>query len=222
MHLKKDSQVAVHIMSMLPTMNTLSVEEGRLPKKADECAVDAEFLAGSGYKIGDEIQISSGNEDAITETLTTDTFTIVGAVSSPCYISFGRGSTNIGTGSISGFIAVPEESFKLDVYTELYAVVDGAKELTAFTDAYESRIEETINQVDTIKSERQKARKQEVVDAAEAELVKGQNELADAKKEAEEELADAKTQLDTGWKQLNDGKTALQRQSQKWRWRGRI
>ena len=208
--MRKDSQVAVHIMSMLPTMNTLSVEEGRLPKKADECAVDAEFLAGSGYKIGDEIQISSGNEDAITETLTTDTFTIVGAVSSPCYISFGRGSTNIGTGSISGFIAVPEESFKLDVYTELYAVVDGAKELTAFTDAYESRIEETINQVDTIKSERQKARKQEVVDAAEAELVKGQNELADAKKEAEEELADAKTQLDTGWKQLNDGKTALQ------------
>lgn len=207
--MKKDSQAAVHIMSVLPTMNRLSVENGRLPETVDECAVDAEFLAESDYEIGDEILITSGTEDAITETLTTDVFTIVGTVSSPCYISFGRGSTNIGTGSISGFIAVPEESFKLDVYTELYAAVEGAEELTAFTGVYEDRVGEVMDHVDTIKEERQDARRKEIVDEAEAELADGRLELADAEKEAEEELADAKKQLDEGWKQLNDGKTKL-------------
>lgn len=207
--MRKDSRVAIHIMSILPTMNTLSVEEGRLPEADDECAVDVEFLAGSGYEIGDKIQVTSGTNDTITETLATDTFTIVGTVSSPCYISFGRGSTNIGTGSISGFIAVPEESFKLDVYTELYAVVEGAKELTAFTDAYETRVDEVIEHVDAIKEERQEARRKEIIDEAEAELADGRLELTKAKQEAEEELADAKKQLDDGWKQLNDGKAKI-------------
>ena len=45
--MRKDSQVAVHIMSILPSMNELTVEKGRLPKNDQECVVDADFLAGS-------------------------------------------------------------------------------------------------------------------------------------------------------------------------------
>lgn len=207
--MKKDSQVAVHMMSILPTLNTLTVEEGRLPKAEDECVVDADFLPESGYQLGDVIRISSGTEDAITEILTTDKFKIVGTVSSPCYISFGRGSTNIGTGSVEGFISVPEDSFKMDVYTELYATANGAKELTAFTDGYDACVSEVVENVEGIKEERQKARRQEVVDEAEAELEDGRKELEDAKKKAEEELADAKRQLDGGWEQLNNGKEQI-------------
>ena len=43
-----DSQQAVHIMSILPSMNLLTVEEGRLPEKKDECAVDVDYLSASG------------------------------------------------------------------------------------------------------------------------------------------------------------------------------
>lgn len=207
--MKQDNQVAVHIMSMLPSMNELTAEEGRLPKAKDECAVDADFLVDSGYEIGDEIQITSGTNDDITETLATDTFTIVGTVSSPAYISFGRGSTNIGTGSVAGFISVPEESFKLDVYTELYATVDGAKELTAFTEEYENHISGVIDGVEAIKDERQKERREEIVDEAEAEIEDARKKLEDAKAEAEAELSDAKKQLDDGWKQLSDGKAKI-------------
>ena len=123
-------------------MNEVQVEEGRLPKAADECAVDVDFLEAGEYKIGDKITFRSGTEDAITDTLQTDTFTIVGAVSSPCYISFQRGSTTIGTGSVDGFVSVPADSFDMDVYTELYASVEGAKALTAFTYAYDDRVGE--------------------------------------------------------------------------------
>ena len=114
-----ESQAVLHIMSMLPSMNELTLEEGRLPEKPDECAVDADllakdgFLARNGYQIGDTIRLTSGTDAPITDTLTGDTFTIVGSVSSPnFYFLFGRGNTTIGTGSVSGFAAVLPESFR--------------------------------------------------------------------------------------------------------------
>lgn len=210
-----ESQAVLHIMSMLPSMNELTLEEGRLPEKPDECAVDADllakdgFLARNGYQIGDTIRLTSGTDDPITDTLTGDTFTIVGSVSSPNFISFGRGNTTIGTGSVSGFAAVLPESFEMDVYTELYATVDGAKELTAFTDEYTDHVEQVLDELEERKEERQDSRTKEIREEAETELADGKQELADAKAEAQTELADAKQQIDDGWKQLNDGKAQL-------------
>lgn len=204
-----DSQQAVHIMSILPTMNVLTVEEGRLPEKADECVVDVDYLGGSGYEIGDQITFTSGTEDEITDTLSTDTFTIVGSVSSPCYIAFHRGSTTIGTGSIAAFICVPEESFDMEVYTELYLSVEGAAELTEFTDEYTDRIEEVKEKVEGIRKEREEARYQEIIDEANEELEDARKELEDAKKEAEKELKDAKEKIKDGWNQWNDGKSQV-------------
>lgn len=207
--LAQDSQQAVHIMSMLPTMNQLTVESGRLPEKADECAVDADFLGASGYEIGDQITFFSGTEDEITDTLAVDTFTIVGTVSSPCYISFSRGSTTIGTGSIEGFISVPAESFDMDVYTEMYASVKGAEAQTAFTDGYKDLVADTVEHVEAIQEERQAARRQELVDDANEELDKAKQELEDAKQEAQAELDDAWNQISDGRAQLDDAKAQI-------------
>lgn len=210
-----DSQAVLHMMSILPTMNTLTLEEGRLPQRADECVVDADllakdgFLTHNGYQIGDKIKLTSGTDDPVTDTLASDTFTIVGSVSSPKFISFGRGNTTIGTGSVSGFAAVLPESFQMDVYTEIYATVDGAKELTAFTDAYTEQVDQVIQDLEAVKKERQNARYEEIMTEAEEKIADGKLELADAKTEAETELADAKQKIDDGWQQLNDGKTQL-------------
>ena len=219
-----ENKIGVHVMSMLPSMNEVQLEKGRLPEKENECAVDVDYLEEGKLKIGDTITFSSGSDDAVTDTLRTDTFTIVGAVSSPCYISFQRGSTTIGNGSIAAFIVVPEESFSLDVYTEVYAQVDGAKELTAFTDAYDDRVAEVLEQVEKIKEERQKARYDEIMGEAESEITDAEQELADArqeledgKAEAEAELADARQQLedaqdevDRGWEQVRSSREQIE------------
>lgn len=219
-----ENKIGVHVMSMLPSMNEVQLEKGRLPEKENECAVDVDYLDEGKLKIGDTISFSSGSDDAVTDTLRTDTFTIVGAVSSPCYISFQRGSTTIGNGSIAAFIVVPEESFSLDVYTEVYAQVDGAKELTAFTDAYDDRVAEVLEQVEKIKEERQKARYDEIMGEAESEITDAEQELADArqeledgKAEAEAELADARQQLedaqdevDRGWEQVRSSREQME------------
>ena len=219
-----ENKIGVHVMSMLPSMNEVQLEKGRLPEKENECAVDVDYLDEGKLKIGDTITFSSGSDDAVTDTLRTDTFTIVGAVSSPCYISFQRGSTTIGNGSIAAFIVVPEESFSLDVYTEVYAQVDGAKELTAFTDAYDDRVAEVLEQVEKIKEERQKARYDEIMGEAESEITDAEQELAgarqeleDGKAEAEAELADARQQLedaqdevDRGWEQVRSSREQIE------------
>lgn len=207
--LANDSQKVVHIMSILPTMNVMTVEEGRMPETEDECVLDADFLPESGYDIGDEITFSSGTEDEITDTLVTDTFTIVGTVSSPCYISFSRGSTSIGTGSVSGFVGVLAESFDMDVYTELYASVKGAKELTAFTDEYEDCVAEVTDRVEAIREDREEARYDQLIRDANEELDKEKKELEDGKAEADAKLADTKAQIDDGWAQLNAAKAQI-------------
>ena len=73
-----ERQKVLHVMSMLPTMNSIVVEEGRLPKTKEECLVDVDFLTANGYKIGDQIHLESGRvEEDLSESLKADTYTIV-------------------------------------------------------------------------------------------------------------------------------------------------
>ena len=211
-----DNKVVVHVMSLLPSMNQVQLEEGELPEADDECALDVDYLKESSLEIGDKITLISGTDDDISDTLKNDTYTITGAVSSPEYISFQRGSTTIGNGSVTTFIAVPEESFALDVYTEIYVQSDGAKDLTAFTDAYDSRVDETEDRLEAIREDREKARYDEIMDEAQTELDDARAELADAEKEledgraeAEKELADARKELEDGQAEVDSGRQEL-------------
>ena len=212
-----ENQVVMHVMSLLPSMNQMQLEDGRFPENEKECVVDARFLERSSLEIGDEIQVSSGTEDPITDTLKNDTFTIAGSVSSPCYISFQRGSTTIGDGSIKGFIGVKEEVFDLDVYTEIYALVEGVKNLTAFTGAYDECVNEVTDRVEAIKEERENARydgivseAQEKLDDAKQKVKDAEEELAQGRADADKKLSDARKKLEDAQKELDSGKNALQ------------
>ena len=218
---EEDNQIAVHVMSLLPSMNQVQLEDGRLPEAEDECAVDVDYLNESSLKIGDKITLSSGSDDEVTDTLKTDTFTITGAVSSPNYISFQRGSTTIGNGSVTAFIVVPEKSFALDVYTEIYAQVDGAKEMTSFTDEYDDRVQEVIDKIEEIKDEREQIRYDEIVDEANKALedarqqvTDAEKELEDGKAEAQAELADARQQLEDAQAEVDSGRQELEASKQ--------
>ena len=211
-----DNQIVMHVMSLLPSMNQVQVENGRLPEKSDECVVDADFLSKSTLKIGDRVTLSSGTDKAVTDSLKEDTFTIVGSVSSPCYIGFQRGSTTIGSGNISAFLCVPEESFCMEVYTEIYAQVKGAEKLTAFTDQYDQRIDSVMKEVEAIKEEREKARYDEIVTEASEKLADAEKEITDAeaeleqgKAEAQEKLTAAREKLENAQKELEQAKKEL-------------
>ena len=98
----EDRQYVFHVMSLTDKVNQPDVLEGRMPEKVGECLMDADM----GYKVGDTVTLKSGTGDPLEDTLKTDTYEIVGLASSPCYVSFERGSATIGSGSISGFMLV--------------------------------------------------------------------------------------------------------------------
>lgn len=205
LHTVADDQNVLHVMSLQEDMNQISVSEGRLPAKVGECLADNEM----GYEVGDKIILESGTEDPISDTLKTAELEVVGLGSSPLYISYGRGNTTIGTGSVSGFLVVPQETFDMDVYTEVYLRAEGAEGLLAYTDAYEERIGEVLEQVETITAERSLVRRQELTDEANEELDKARTELLEGKAQAEQELEDAYAQISDAQSQLSSGKAEI-------------
>lgn len=211
-----DNEKVVHMLSMEKNFNQVSVVEGRLPEKAGECLVDEDFLSYTDLKVGDTVTFHSGDGEALMDSLVTDTYKIVGIGNSPLYISFGRGSSTIGTGEISGFVVVDKSSFDMDVYTEAYVKVSGAEEKIAFTDEYNNLSDAAKEAVSAIEEERCAVRKQEIVDAANEKLADSEKtvneksqELEDAKKELESGKSKAAEELEKAKQQLTDGEAEL-------------
>ena len=211
-----DNEKVVHMLSMQKNFDQVSLVEGRLPEKAGECLVDEDFLSYTDLKVGDTVTFHSGDGEALTDSLVTDTYKIVGIGNSPLYISFGRGSSTIGTGEISGFVVVDKASFDMDVYTEAYVKVSGAEEKTAFTDEYNNLSDAAKEAVSAIEEERCAVRKQEIVDEANEKLADSEKtvneksqELEDAKKELESGKSKAAEELEKAKQQLTDGEAEL-------------
>ena len=211
-----DNEKVVHMLSMQKNFNQVSVVEGRLPEKAGECLVDEDFLSYTDLKVGDTVTFHSGDGEALTDSLVTDTYKIVGIGNSPLYMSFGRGSSTIGTGEISGFVVMDKASFDMDVYTEAYVKVSGAEEKTAFTDEYNNLSDAAKEAVSAIEEERCAVRKQEIVDEANEKLADSEKtvneksqELEDAKKELESGKSKAAEELEKAKQQLTDGEAEL-------------
>lgn len=211
-----DNEKVVHMLSMQKNFDQVSLVEGRLPEKAGECLVDEDFLSYTDLKVGDTVTFHSGDGEALTDSLVTDTYKIVGIGNSPLYISFGRGSSTIGTGEISGFVVVDKASFDMDVYTEAYVKVSGAEEKTAFTDEYNNLSDAAKEAVSAIEEERCAVRKQEIVDEANEKLADSEKivneksqELENAKKELESGKSKAAEELEKAKQQLTDGEAEL-------------
>lgn len=212
-----------------PQMNLLRVEEGRLPEKPDEC-----FIEGGGvesglngtFQIGDRIRLHSGTEDPLSDTLEYEEYTVVGKGFTPRYLSYEKGTSSIGSGSVDGFLFVPESAVKADYYTEADITVSGAKELNTYGDAYFDVTDSVVNRLEAIADDRIDARlkdpRKELADARkqlQEETEKGEKQLADARKQIQEgeaeisrneqTLTDSRSQLDQGWAQLAQGQAEL-------------
>ena len=105
----------VIVRSLPEEINLLTVEEGRLPERSDECVTEELLLLDLGLEIGDTLSIVPGEDNA--DALERREYTIVGTVSSPLYVSTDRGTSSLGTGSVSAYVYIPAENFTWDYYT---------------------------------------------------------------------------------------------------------
>lgn len=139
-------------------INRVRLIDGKYPSSAGECLVDASELSTPDvFTVGSKITLEKAGGDTPTG-LSVSEFTIVGIISSPYYISFERGNTNIGSGKIGTFILIPDEAFSTDYYTEIYAKVEGSDAYEPFSDEYYSFISPYVGAVSSLSDTQVKQR----------------------------------------------------------------
>ena len=186
-------------------LNTLVLQEGRLPEKPDEILVEHDSISGTKYKVGDKITFSkeAGDND-LTEQLEYLEYTVVGTVNSPLYISYQRGTTSIGNSKISEYMYIGQESFKTERYTELYVKADFSENCSAFSDDYEENSESLAKTLETTANAQCEVFDKDVIQKAKNELEDARNEYSDEKTNAEKQLSDAKDKIDSSQKEFDE------------------
>lgn len=208
-----DEQEVVLRVHQLPEegdINNIRLIEGRLPEKPWECVMEKGKIGELTLSLGSIIRLESGKEEPLSDYLEYTEYEVVGLVQTPYYLSFQKGSTNIGTGQVRSFIMIPKENFKLDYYTDIYLTVRGAKELNSYDDEYFDIIDPVTAQLEELAKEREVIRYEEVIGEAEEELEKGKKEYLDKKEEVEKELADALKEIEDGKKEIAKGQRELE------------
>lgn len=193
------------------------LQSGRMPEKSGEIAVTRKFIKDSGYKKGDHITVTpqdsassassaassvsdSGESDNQAPSFPTE-LTIVGVVLDPQDLTNpdGYSGTNAFRSSATSdytFFA-PSDGVTGSMYTAVTILVKGAADKDSFSDVYDDTVSEVADRIDgTVRTNRQKARHQELLDA-------GTKQIDEVKAQTDKQFAAAQQQIDSNRSQLN-------------------
>ncbi len=204
-----DSVVRVHSLPQKTDTNTDILNEpilvdGRLPVKDNECVIESYYLKMAGYKIGDTIRFNESVEGTKTTNFIKNLeYKIVGVVNSPLYLSFSRGMTTVGNGSVLFYMMVCPSAFSLERYTNIYLQTEASKTgLSSFDDEYRQRVAQDMEQIKRISGK-------SVERFNTTTLADAQKKLDDANQEYTDKKQEAETQITDGEKKLADGQAAF-------------
>ena len=201
---------------------------GDLPESADEVAVTSKFLKASGKKLGDTVSFAandanSSNQSAKDQFAAGD-YTITAEVLDPTDVSSDSTVNAFRAASAADYkFYVSEDAATSSSYSAVHVIVEGAKDLNSYSDAYAAKINEVKGNIEKIREEREKARAQELtvdtptsLDAAERqanmlfgieqdninrmaegseERVQAQADLDQRRAAADQQFADARAEL---------------------------
>ena len=186
-------------------LNRPVLKEGRFPEKPGECVVEAGASAPDTFRVGNTITFSSGTDDPLSDTLDRESFEIVGIVESSMYISYERGNSTIGNGTVSAYVLLPASDFTSEVYTEVYVTMEEARSVSPFDSEYNDIIDRLSDPLKQAASNTVNSRYDEIVQEAEQELEDARQQLADGEKQQQEELASALEQIEQGERDYQNG-----------------
>ncbi len=216
---KDDIVNVVRFHTLTSGVNELDIIEGRMPIKPNEIVIDA-YACDSSY-VGDKLVVDSE------EGFLYEEYDIVGRVRSPYYLNFQKGTTEVGGGSVSFFVYVPEEGLDFEYYSELFVKLDS--DLESYSDEYEENVDSyektfkpyvesvVIGRFDELRNDAEKEYEDGLTEYNNK-ISEAQKELDDAKKElddAKKKLDDAKADIEDGEKKVEDGKKQVDEYDEK-------
>lgn len=182
-------------------INEITLREGRLPQ------ADNEIVIGSGglgeFDIGSKISFTSPvKDDDLSDTLKYTEFEIVGIIDSPMYISFERGSTNVGSGKVAAYMMIPKGNFLMERYTDLYVTFSALYGVSPYSQEYNT-IRDTIKKtLEGVADVRIEAFNNEEIVSAQASIDEAKTTLSDEREKADDEIEKAQKQIDDGYETL--------------------
>ena len=190
-------------------MNKIRVVEGRIPEKENECLVEASSATNKLYgtfHIGDTIKLQSGTDEALSKSLKHTKYKIVGTCYNPNYLSYEKGSSNIGSGTVNSFIYIQNTNVLKDYYTEVDVCVKGAKDLDCYSDEYFDVVDPVLKKIKKISNKQIDAR----IQSYQSELDEKKQEATDKFKDAENQFNDAQNKIDSGLSEIQSNELKLQ------------
>lgn len=190
-------------------MNKIRVVEGRMPERENECLVEASSATNKLYgtfHIGDTIKLQSGTDEALSKSLKHTKYKIVGTCYNPNYLSYEKGSSNIGSGTVNSFIYIQNTNVLKDYYTEVDVCVKGAKDLDCYSDEYFDVVDPVLKKIKKISNKQIDAR----IQSYQSELDAKKREATDKFKDAENQFNDAQNKIDSGLSEIQSNELKLQ------------
>lgn len=208
-----DGEDAVYRLYSIPeSVNQVFLLGGRMPETENECLVDGAFADDS--MLGTKITISDANGAETLESLNCHTYTVVGYVSTPLYMDMSRGTTTLGSGTLTSYLYIPQEAFEVDYFTEIYVTIPGDWQI--YSEEYTAAMNEMAEDLKiqllpraqdrflNLKTEAEQAYRDGM-----AEYENGLLEYKDGAAKAEQELADALKLLQDGQAELETNRQTL-------------
>ena len=177
------------VWSATERINTALLRSGRMPETDSECAIDAPLAKKLGISVGDTVHIYvSGGPEGF---LRRDTFTVTGTALHPQSVS----------GSTAANVVVSPAAFDSekteDGYTGVLAILNIPRDAGMFSGRYAADAEDAVAGLKPALAEIAAQRTARI-------RAKYEGEYADARAEADEQLADAKAKLDDAEAEMND------------------
>ena len=195
-----NSSKAIRVFSKTTQQSEVELVSGTYPSHFDEVVLDEQL--SNRYQIGDSINL---NEVKSPSLLKQHEFKIVGfAHSSELLSKNSKGVSTAGSGDLSGFAIVPQESFDSPVYTIARLRYPNLRRLKTFSREY---LDEVINIQQSIE--------EKLSDNGTVRLNDLQEEADGKIQEGEEQISKAQNQLEEGKTKLEDGKQQVANQEGK-------
>lgn len=192
-------------------ISRMQLLEGRFPENNGECVIEVPNMYAYEIPVGETFTIDTQNKgyDDLKESLSRDTFKVVGIVRTPQFIHMTGDVSTVGDGTMVMAMYVPEDVYTLDYYTAIYATAAGAKELDTYSTEYTDLIDEVTTSLKPFGEERAEVRAAELRADAQEEYDKAAADFEKEKSKANDELDEAKAKIDSGRAALEDGKAQL-------------
>lgn len=138
-------------------------------------------------------------------------FVIVGTLIDVMDINNAEGSASFrATPNADYTFFVTPDAVDSEVYTAVYASLEGSEDLLCYSEEYEAKVEEITYRIETeIMEQREIARHQQITGEAYEKIAEKEQEMYDTFADIEQEFAEAKEEISDGWRELEDGKQEL-------------